>query len=658
MNNRKKKKIIKRTKVKVKFNYKDLERKHQLFIELMKHSPDVIYFKDKKCKLIMVNDAHAKGLGLKPEEVVGKTDFDFFPKDRARAMFKDDMQVIRTGKPIIDKVERATRADGVDNYVSTTKIPRFDARGEIVGIVGITRDITRRMQFEHLKEEKARLEKKISILEEMNKMKSEFISVVSHELRTPLAIMKEAVSIIFDGTAGPVNDKQKNFLGKTLNNAERLNNLIEELLDMSRIESGRLKLHFSLVNVNDLLLDSAPFFKKIAQDKGITLEYRIPLQGVNMFLDAERASQIVSNLINNAIKFTEPGGMIAVELVVLEDKIRIAVIDTGVGIARQDLVKIFDKFVQVSHIEGAERKGVGLGLAISRELAEKHGGEIWAESKLGVGSKFYFTLPRFYLPGDLDKQIKDNINNLLKGNKVLHLINLAIINYNAFQKKIAIDHSVLASDFKTLIDSAINNFIRLNKVNIKVELDSVERGEATIFLSLAKNSEVRAICDLLKADIKDYFIKKKNMPVFVNLGILSYPPKIDRHNDIIAINVNKIYIGSELRRFKRFNYKTDIGIIVPGGKSQISQTIDISCGGFCFESSAKLRTNALIRTRLKLPGRDKFVILNGRVAWIKDISDLLKDKKRRYRMGIEFSGIKEAERKIIADLIRKISKEA
>ena len=139
----------------------------------MDHVPDVIYFKDKKGRLVLVNRAHAKGLGAKPEDVVGKTDFDFFSKKRSQEMAKDDLYIIRTGKPIIDKVERATRPDGIDNYVSTTKIPMSDEKGRVIGLIGITRDITRRMQFERLKKEKVRIEKKLEVLEvQFNQLKA------------------------------------------------------------------------------------------------------------------------------------------------------------------------------------------------------------------------------------------------------------------------------------------------------------------------------------------------------------------------------------------------------------------------------------------------------------------------------------------------------
>ncbi len=393
-------------KTPVQAEYKELLHKYRLFTDLMDQVPDVIYFKDKKGRLLLVNQAHAKGLGLKPQQVVGKTDFDFFPKERAEVMAKDDRYVIKNGRSIIDKVERATRPDGLDNYVSTTKIPRFDTKGRVIGLIGITRDITRRMQFEYINKEKAVLEKKLETLEELNRMKSEFISIVSHELRTPLAVIKEAVMLSLDEIVGPINEKQRGVLGKARQNIERLKNIIEELLDISRIENMRLKLHFSLICLNDLLRDSSEFFGKLALEKGITLEYDLPKTEVNIFIDTERINQVISNLISNAIKFTENGGRIKVELKVLEAKVRVGVIDTGIGIASSDLPKLFDKFVQVSKVPGIEKKGLGLGLSIAKELIERHGGEVWVESKLGVGSKFYFTLPRFYTLKVLDKQLR------------------------------------------------------------------------------------------------------------------------------------------------------------------------------------------------------------------------------------------------------------
>ncbi len=151
-----------------------------LIQELIDNIPDVIYFKDKEGRLILVNRAHAKGLGLEPKDVVGKTDFDFFPLKQAKAMTADDLKVMKTGRPIIDTVEHTTQPDGSSHCVSTTKIPRFDQQGQVIGIMGITRDITERVkketkqqqQLKHLKDalefEKYKLEEILSIEEELN----------------------------------------------------------------------------------------------------------------------------------------------------------------------------------------------------------------------------------------------------------------------------------------------------------------------------------------------------------------------------------------------------------------------------------------------------------------------------------------------------------
>src|SRR3989338_8442029 len=320
---------------------KDLSERLHLLQDFMDHIPDVIYFKDLRGRLILVNKAHAKGLGLKPDQVVGKTDCDIFGKERSEAMAKDDQYVFKTGKPIIDKIERATRADGVDNYVSTTKIPRFDAKGKVIGLIGVTRDVTTRLHFEHAKEEKLHLKKKLEAIEDLNKIKSEFVSTVSHELKTPLAIIKQLLLLILDETVGIINNQQRDVLIKARNNLERLKNTIDKLLDVSRLERKKLKLRYSLVNLNDLFSDSEDFFKSLAKEKRVVLTYDLPKEEVSLFVDVERIVQVITNLVDNAIKFTEENGTIKVEVKVLETKVRVGVIDTGIGIAKPDVSKIF-----------------------------------------------------------------------------------------------------------------------------------------------------------------------------------------------------------------------------------------------------------------------------------------------------------------------------
>lgn len=643
-------------KTKERPNYKDLEFKYKLVSDLMNHIPDVIYFKDKKGRLIMVNQAHARGLGLKPEEVVGKTDFDFFPKERAAKMAKDDLYILKTGKPIIDKIERATRPDGVDNYVTTTKIPRYDAKGKIVGLMGITRDITHHMQIEHLTREKDHIAKKLEALEEINRMKSEFVSVVSHELRTPLAIIKEAIMLIFDEVLGSINDKQRKFLITAKDNVERLRNIIDDLLDASRIESGRLKLRYSLVNLNDLIQDSSSFFKKLAEDKGLVLDYRLPKEQVNIFIDAGRINQVLSNFINNAIKFTEEGGEIKVELKILTTKVRIGVIDTGVGIAKQDLSKLFNRFIQVSKIVDAERKGVGLGLSITKDLVEKHGGEIWVESKLGVGSKFYFTLPRFYTESILDNQIRKKINDLLDKGKPVYLINLLIVNFKEIKKRIRTELPNLFRALNDIVDVTLKKFSQDEREKPQIILRDYKRGEYSIVFPEAREREATQLCELLKDKITNYFEKNRIENVFINVGILSYPSKgpVSTTQQLLTnLYLKKLYIGSEIRRFRRISYKAYIEVLLPGNKKELFQAVDISEGGLCFMNQRPLEIDAPVEIKLKLPKNKRPLKIKGRVAWIKKLEELIKGSVDKYKVGLEFISLKN--KKILSKFIKSIS---
>ena len=630
--------------------YQNLKHKYSLLSDLMDRIPDVIYFKDRQGRLIMVNQAHAKGLGLKPEEVIGKTDFDLFPKERAEIMSKDDMYVMKTGKPIIDKIERATRTDGIDNYVSTTKIPRRNKKGQIIGLIGITRDITHRMQMGSLKAEKERTEKKLAIVKEIDRMKSEFVAILSHELRTPLAISKEASVQLLDGLAGPITPKQRRLLNMTKDNMERLNRMIDNLFDMSRAQKKRLRLHYSLINLNDLINSSAEFFKKIARQKNINLKYALPKEKINIFIDAERINQVISNLISNAIKFTEQNGEITVEIKILEDKIRVGVIDTGIGIDKRDLSRLFTRFARLPSMANVAGKGLGLGLYIAKELIEKHGGEIWAESSLGVGSRFYFVLPRSYTIKILDKRNRDKINQLLSKSTTVYLINVSIVNFSEFQRVLHVKAERLCRDLKDIVNGCLKESSLPEISKPPIALQDPHYGICSIIFSEVTESEVNKFCNLVKDRVKQYFLKDKAENVFINVGILHYPsrkvPSTASHL-LADIYIKKLYIGSEIRRFKRVGYKANIEILIPEKKTELSQTIDISTAGICFTSKTPLETDAKIKVGLQFQKGRKPFYITGRVAWRKNIAEDQKGRVNKYMVGLEFTDLKEKKKELL-----------
>jgi PAS domain S-box-containing protein len=633
-------------------NSKDMKR-YKLLSYLMEHIPDVIYFKDKSGRLILVNQAHAKGLGLKPDQVIGKTDFDLFPKRRAEAMFKDDMNVIKTGKPIIDKIERATRPDGVDNYVSTTKIPQYDQNGKVIGIIGITRDITRRKRFEELKEEKARIQKRLELLEELNRLKSDFVSVVSHELRTPLAIIKELVTVVLNEDAGPINEKQRETVRRAIENVERLEEIICELLDISRIERDKLRLRYCLVNINDLLRESAAFFKRLAKEKGISLDYKMPKKQINLFVDADRINQVVSNLINNAIKFTEQGGRITVEVKILDTRVRIGVIDTGIGITKKDMPKLFDMFEQVSKKIDAEKKGIGLWLSLAKELVIRHGGEIWAESRLGVGSKFYFTLPRFYTPRLLNKRIKNKIDRLIVKGISVQFINLSILNFKEFREKLKVGPKGLFQDLKDIIKTTFKEAVRSNIKTAPVIITDIHHGNYSIMLPKTDQGKAWEFCRLLKYRIKSYFVRNKLEDVFIALGILTYPAKTrrDRKPKISPRVRGETYIASEMRRFRRVAYQADIRISSGRNKTMHTHTLDISEGGVCVVSESPFETDSRVNVKLTLPRIKECVYCKCRIAWIRKMDKAPGEVHDVYKVGLEFIDLKKKYRK---DIIKEL----
>jgi len=232
-------------------------------------------------------------------------------------------------------------------------------------------------------------------LKELDQLKSEFLATVSHELRTPIAVMREGVSLCVDGVAGELNEMQNEFLSDALDNIDRLSRLIDDLLDISKIEAGKVLVRKSDINICELAEKTVRSFKPLADNKGISLELSVPGFGIEIFADWDRVVQILSNIITNAINYTSKGGSVFVSVQDDNDKVVCSVKDTGAGIDKKNLTKLFDKFQQFGRQEGPGYRGTGLGLAIVKGLVEKHGGRIWAESEKGEGSTFTFTLEKF-----------------------------------------------------------------------------------------------------------------------------------------------------------------------------------------------------------------------------------------------------------------------
>jgi signal transduction histidine kinase len=230
-------------------------------------------------------------------------------------------------------------------------------------------------------------------LQRLNQIKSEFVATVSHELRTPLAIIKEAIGLVLDEIPGRIVGEQRGILETGQRNVGRLGRIIDSLLSISKIEHHGLQLEERVISASELVEDTVSDFSYLAERKGVYLDCELPSEDVIVRIDPDKAREVLVNLISNSLKFTLPGGRVRVVCWQEEGEVLVAVSDTGRGISKEDMPRLFEKFTQFGRQAGPGEQGTGLGLAICRGLVGLWGGRIWAESELGEGSRFTFTLP-------------------------------------------------------------------------------------------------------------------------------------------------------------------------------------------------------------------------------------------------------------------------
>jgi signal transduction histidine kinase len=233
----------------------------------------------------------------------------------------------------------------------------------------------------------------VTEFKKLDRMKSEFMAVVSHELRTPLTSLALSVDLLAQNVAGPLTKKQLELLKASKDDCNRLNKLVREILHLSKLESGSYKLQRSKTDLGELVGDIIRAFNLQAKEKNVVIT-AAPQRGLpSVNVDKEQCGWVINNLISNALRYTPPGGSITIRCAQHGDWVETSVRDTGPGIPKEALETIFNRFVQVRHGDEHTPGSVGLGLAIAKEVVEAHGGSLWAESEVGNGSEFIFTLP-------------------------------------------------------------------------------------------------------------------------------------------------------------------------------------------------------------------------------------------------------------------------
>ena len=231
-------------------------------------------------------------------------------------------------------------------------------------------------------------------LEELNEMRTEFLNMATHELRTPITAIKGYSEFLLLGMMGEITEKQSNAISIIKESGERLLALINDMLDLAKIEAGKIQLQIEPVKLENVIRQNINLIKPLADDKEITLKTSVPEDLPLVYADKDKLTQVITNLLSNAVKYTDKDGVISVAAQQISSTmVQVNVADTGVGIPKEDLDKVFEKFTKIANRPTRKEKGTGLGLPITKMIVEALGGKIWAESEEGKGSIFSFTIP-------------------------------------------------------------------------------------------------------------------------------------------------------------------------------------------------------------------------------------------------------------------------
>lgn len=345
-------------------------------------------------------------------------------------------------------------------------------------------------------------------LERLERLKSEFISIVSHELRTPLTAIRNSLDIISSGKAGEITENIERFLNMAKRNSARLSGIINDLLDLSKIEAGKMDFKFEVMKIEPVIEYVKTSLEEMGKEKNLILKTRIEDNSASIYADSHRLEQVLTNLVSNAIKFTPDGGKVEIRTEVIEAKdinyvemfneefkhlhgkyLMVCVKDNGIGISQENLARVFDKFAQIENSLSRKVGGSGLGLPIARQLLEAHNGTIWCNSKPDKGSSFYFVVP---IADEKNKFIIELKQNLLKAK--LNNSSLAIIKIKAET---------------ALIQSIIEMPNLINKNYLNNSINEIDNKITSLTMVIPDGDKFSA--DFLKKKIQGYIKERKNL---------------------------------------------------------------------------------------------------------------------------------------------------
>ena len=339
-------------------------------LAIVKSIPDPLIVLDTAYRIILLNDTCEMFFGIKEEKVVKKH---FLEVIRNEEIFKIMSSAFEDEVEMNDRIIKIEQKEEFYFNVIVTMIK--DMENKVTGIIILLKDVTQ--------------------LKQLEKARTDFVATISHEFKTPLTSIMMGTSMIIDGSMGVLNEEQQDILATIKEDGERLTRLVNDLLELSRIEAGSSVFNIEPCSIDAIIDDSIKQFAIQAAHKNVSIHVSAEETMPKVIADYEKITWVFNNLISNALKYTGSGDEISITAFIRDEKMFILVKDTGIGIPEEFQEKIFDKYVQVKG-QDLEARGTGLGLAVVKEIINTHGGEIWCESKLDTGSTFTFTLPLNY----------------------------------------------------------------------------------------------------------------------------------------------------------------------------------------------------------------------------------------------------------------------
>jgi PAS domain S-box-containing protein len=357
---------------------KELEEACEELDDFYNNAPCGFHSVNKEGVFVRINDVELCMLGYSRDEIIGKKKLSDMLTPDSLKIFKDDFPKFKERGWTKNIEYEIICKDGTIMPILLNATVIKDAKGNYVRSRATMVDITERKKTEEL-------------LKDLNKRKSDFVANVSHEFKNPLGIINEAIAMGIEGLFGKVSEEQIKMLKVAKTNIERLIRLTTNLLDISAMESGKMELKREKIEIGLLIDEIVANNGEEISKKQLTIKKAIPEDIGLLWADKDKVTQIIVNILSNAIKYTPSGGNIAITLSSNDNEMRFEISDTGSGLAKKDIDKLFNKF---ERIFSEKQEGTGLGLSIAKDIVELHKGKIWVESEIGKGSRFIFTLPK------------------------------------------------------------------------------------------------------------------------------------------------------------------------------------------------------------------------------------------------------------------------